>query len=32
MTGGTKTGAVATSCVGLTSLDNLGQMLERFVV
>ena len=32
MTGGTKTGAVATSCVGLTSLDNLGQMLERLVV
>jgi len=32
MTGGTKTDAVQTSCVGLTSIDNLGQMLERFVV
>ncbi|HQZ38073.1 MAG TPA: thioredoxin domain-containing protein [Vicinamibacterales bacterium] len=32
MTGGTKTGEVATSCVGLTSVDNIGQMLERFAL
>ena len=32
MTGGTKVGAVQTSCVGLTSLDNVSQMLERFVM
>lgn len=31
MVGGTKTEAVRTSCVGLTSVDNLGQMLQRFV-
>lgn len=32
MTGGTKVGAVATSCVGLTSFDNITQMLERFTM
>ncbi len=32
MTGGTKRGGVATSCVGLTSVDNVGQMLERFAM
>jgi len=32
MTGGTKTEAVQTSCVGLTSFDNLGEMLERFAL
>lgn len=32
MTGGTKGGAVKTSCVGLTSFDNLAQMLEPFTV
>jgi thioredoxin-like negative regulator of GroEL len=32
MTGGTKTDAVRTSCVGLTSSDNLAQMLERFAM
>ena len=31
MVGGTKTGGVQTSCVGLTSFDNLGEMLERFM-
>jgi thioredoxin-like negative regulator of GroEL len=32
MTGGTKTDARATSCVGLSSTDNVGQMLEQFVL
>lgn len=31
MTGGTKTDAVRTSCVGLTTFDNLREMLEPFV-
>jgi thioredoxin-like negative regulator of GroEL len=32
LTGGTKTEAVATSCVGLTTLDNITKMLEPFAV
>lgn len=32
MKGGTKIDAVRTSCVGLTSLDNLGEMLGRFAI
>jgi hypothetical protein len=32
MTGGTKTGGVQSSCVGLTSFDNLAEMLERFTI
>jgi thioredoxin 1 len=32
MVGGAKIGAVKTSCVGLTSVDNLGEMLGRFVM
>jgi thioredoxin 1 len=32
MVGGTKVGGVQTSCVGLTSADNLGEMLGRFVM
>lgn len=32
MKGGTKTDAVRTSCVGLTSVDNLSQMLERYAM
>ena len=32
MVGGTKTGGVQSSCVGLTSFDNLGEMLGRFVM
>lgn len=31
MVGGTKVGAVQTSCVGLTSAQNISGMLERFV-
>lgn len=31
MTGGAKVGAEARSCVGLTSLDNISQMLDEFV-
>ncbi len=31
MVGGTKVGAVRTSCVALTSFDNVSGMLERFV-
>jgi thioredoxin-like negative regulator of GroEL len=30
MRGGTKTGTVQSSCVGLTTFDNLTEMLERF--
>jgi thioredoxin 1 len=32
MKGGTKVGEVQTSCVGLTSIDNIGEMLGRFVM
>jgi len=32
MVGGTKVGGVQSSCVGLTSFDNLSEMLGRFVV
>jgi thioredoxin 1 len=32
MIGGTKTDTVQSSCVGLTTTDNLAQMLERFVM
>jgi thioredoxin 1 len=32
MEGGTKTEAVRTSCVGLTTEDNITQMLDRFVL
>ena len=32
MVGGTKVGGVQSSCVGLTSLDNLSEMLGRFVM
>ncbi len=32
MTGGTKSEARATSCVGLSSTDNVSQMLERFAL
>jgi thioredoxin 1 len=32
MVGGTKIGNVQSSCVGLTSFDNLGEMLGRFVM
>jgi thioredoxin 1 len=32
MVGGTKKGAVRTSCVGLTSSDNVQQMLEHYLV
>jgi len=32
MTGGTKTDTVRSSCVGLTTFDNLSEMLERFVM
>ena len=30
--GGTKTDVVASSCVGLTTVENISQMLERFAV